>query len=1323
MDAIEQKRGKGKHKAGIDILAILSSPLILTLIAIIIFTLLIAEEVEAQNATIAYRATNNCGAANGLFCPKIVDWNDIAQFGTLGAQVNLTTLGDQVQTMVLKQSPVKNKKILVVKTFNGTLHSYVCATGNCLSATDWYQTNQIAVVETPAQHNNSRNFDLEFESLTGDALLVWGPNAPSQSGTTCELRYKVLPYDEVDFNTTNSPDNCLDITRMDRNPQISWVEMSRNPNNRSQEIAMIATNLSAVEGGAYAFIWNGSAFANQLEISVAMTAAVAHSRKAVAVVYAADNSSAMFAAGTGATGNVNTTEWNLTGTSGPGYNARGTIDMSAAAAGSDVGFIVMKADPSTDDILMATEDANSGGGMSTAYWSGAAWTLTAAIDAAVDAVATRVVDVDWNNTNSNASLLWDTDTTGNRISLRFCQPQCSGVTGTVANHNQTTGAWLTLYRNPYAGNNLNNITIMGLKLGSSFDLGILLYNGSSNGTRSNWFNMSGTYVTKTANATNVEAYSLAWVSSNTSYIPDTNAPTWKFPVTNQTIIYKNQFVDFNMTWEDNRNLSGFFFSINQTGAFVNDSFVAFSGQSNISGASKQITADPGTVIEWRFGANDTRNPNFNWSDVMRFVVSTRPGYLNGTLLLPQGRTDVTQNTSFTLRANVTCISFDGQPATCGNVTGTALYNATNMTIFISYINTTSPGEIKFANSSNGGLSWSTTRITNRPSGATAFTLEGPTSLFAVDDKTIFLTYNNYSTAGPVSSFVIANSSNGGQSWDTSPFGGALILGLSGANASLHALDQKTVYLSFYNVSGRDLIFANSSNGGATVSTRMVADGDDVGLYNSIYAVDKNTIYISYFKETSSIPTGALMFANSSNGGLSWSNQTVDGTAGVGSFNSIAAPDKNTIYISYLIDTTGSTLDNLRVSNSSNGGRSWTVTTVDGNDTAGRYTSIKAFNRTSLFVSYQDYGALGGANTLKFARSVDGGASWALFTADVVLSTDVGYYSSIDAVDQNDMFIAYYDTTDGNLKIANSTNSGTNWNPRAIESDNNVGSFTSIKIVRDDTLPESYSNLSNGSTFYVIGNTTFSCAQELNTSTAQACQLNWTVNATGATDTTGSKYQFNVRFDSNYSITSKAEIYPPAVNPPSLPPAVAPNYTNISTVNITATFVATAISCIWGNESVNVKFGATDPGKNGINATMNSGNNESGDSVAPFRENGTFYNITNDPLATNAVNISIVGSGFLSGTNRIEIKNITWRSNSSTSGTDSNWSNDENNNTAIRMNETITTDGTDQTPDPEDLLLNLTVGTTGWYKFWINVPDSQIAGTYTGNYTTVCYSAS
>ena len=102
---------------------------------------------------------------------------------------------------------------------------------------------------------------------------------------------------------------------------------------------------------------------------------------------------------------------------------------------------------------------------------------------------------------------------------------------------------------------------------------------------------------------------------------DAQAPQWSDAQKNKTTIYQNNYVKFTANWTDDIDLAGYIFSINQTGTWVNSSFTPFSGTSNTSENTTQITATAGTTVEWRFYANDTSD-NGNVTDIQSFVVSS-----------------------------------------------------------------------------------------------------------------------------------------------------------------------------------------------------------------------------------------------------------------------------------------------------------------------------------------------------------------------------------------------------------------------------------------------------------------------------------------------------------------------------------------------------------------------------------------------------------------------------------------------------------------------------------------------------------------------------
>lgn len=104
-----------------------------------------------------------------------------------------------------------------------------------------------------------------------------------------------------------------------------------------------------------------------------------------------------------------------------------------------------------------------------------------------------------------------------------------------------------------------------------------------------------------------------------TYEPDTDPPEWSDPQTNRTLIHQNDTVRFTANWMDNWGLAGAVFAINQSGSWVNSSYVPFSGTANISENITVITAAPGSTVQWRFYANDTAD-NWNATAVQSFIV-------------------------------------------------------------------------------------------------------------------------------------------------------------------------------------------------------------------------------------------------------------------------------------------------------------------------------------------------------------------------------------------------------------------------------------------------------------------------------------------------------------------------------------------------------------------------------------------------------------------------------------------------------------------------------------------------------------------------------
>jgi len=93
---------------------------------------------------------------------------------------------------------------------------------------------------------------------------------------------------------------------------------------------------------------------------------------------------------------------------------------------------------------------------------------------------------------------------------------------------------------------------------------------------------------------------------------DTISPTYSNTGTNTTVA--GQPCQFSVLWNDNVNVSGFIFGTNNTGAWVNDTWVSFTVFYNSTAAWSNVTKTLNStihiVIQWQIWANDTSN---NWN--------------------------------------------------------------------------------------------------------------------------------------------------------------------------------------------------------------------------------------------------------------------------------------------------------------------------------------------------------------------------------------------------------------------------------------------------------------------------------------------------------------------------------------------------------------------------------------------------------------------------------------------------------------------------------------------------------------------------------------
>lgn len=333
-------------------------------------------------------------------------------------------------------------------------------------------------------------------------------------------------------------------------------------------------------------------------------------------------------------------------------------------------------------------------------------------------------------------------------------------------------------------------------------------------------------------------------------------------------------------------------------------------------------------------------------------------------------------------------------------------------VFISYFDAMF-GHTKFANSSDGAITWTNKRIdtsANTTGNPSALAIRPKGSLF--DIAVVYQDLDNlHAKKSPDSGVTWADPAT------MQPHSASTVLHHCSLAAGTGTDD--TYYASYYaqGAVGGKLWFAKSSDGGGDWSAGTGVDlaTEDVGKFNSI-AVSGKAVFIAYQNSTS----GKIVMTNMITGETGWkmppapvgntSATTLGGT-------SVAATDAANVYVVYFDD-----FANLAFAKSSNGGGSFFAPSVV-NSSAGISPSI-AISAGAIYVSH--FHAASG--DLLFTRSDDLGATW--INPPVVVDKGLGPNqsgkSTSIAVDGTSVYIAYYDATNGDLKVAKSIDNGDTW---------------------------------------------------------------------------------------------------------------------------------------------------------------------------------------------------------------------------------------------------------------------------------------------------------
>ncbi|TLZ59602.1 MAG: hypothetical protein E6K13_09580, partial [Methanobacteriota archaeon] len=388
-------------------------------------------------ATAAYRSITGTNTVNS---PKTRIWDGSAW----SAETEQATAGSPIRGVRMAWSPiVSGTRTIVTVSDDGWLDAYVCTPG-CTT------TNNIGQVWSAAPGTPQKRFDVAYEQLSGDVLLVYGVLSAS---ATRDLAYKTYS------GGSWSAEQYIDDTAHATDIQYSLVLLASKKG--SDQIGLLGGDTTNSDVNAW--IWDGSSFGSYVEI----TPNAQNPDQEEGAIAWESNSGELLAvsAQSGSTSIVSrqfTTSWSATVTVG-------------CADRDPVHWLALKANPlsTANDMVLVTGDDNPQ--LSTCYWTGSAW-ANAHLQIGGASTSARNFDFAWEDTGNKGLLVYGASS-GQITRKTFTAPDTWGAaTNTAMGSNGHP--WVQLRTNPFPGAGATKI--LGAVMETTVDsLGAIKWDGTT----------------------------------------------------------------------------------------------------------------------------------------------------------------------------------------------------------------------------------------------------------------------------------------------------------------------------------------------------------------------------------------------------------------------------------------------------------------------------------------------------------------------------------------------------------------------------------------------------------------------------------------------------------------------------------------------------------------------------------------------------------------------------------------------------------------------------------------------------------------------------
>jgi hypothetical protein len=308
-------------------------------------------------------------------------------------------------------------------------------------------------------------------------------------------------------------------------------------------------------------------------------------------------------------------------------------------------------------------------------------------------------------------------------------------------------------------------------------------------------------------------------------------------------------------------------------------------------------------------------------------------------------------------------------------------------------------EVYYKRSTDGGVSWTTKRLTYDPDGS-AF----PDIAVATNNH-IHVVWQAY-TLGNYEIYY-KRSINGGAAWTTKRLtytsGSSVSPAIAtDSNNHIHVVWHEGVPGSY------EIYYKKSTNGGTSWSTKRLTynSGDS---YSPAITVDSNNqIHVAWTDRTPG--NWEIYYKKSTNGGATWTAKRLTYNSGSSSNPAIAAGSNNHIQVVWEDKTHGNT--EIYYKKSTNGGGAWTTKRLSYNSGVSTGPDIAVDLNNNLHVAWMDYTPINAEIYNK--RSTDGGASWT--TTRLTWNSGQSYYPAIGVDSDNNIHVVWWDRTPGNSEI-------------------------------------------------------------------------------------------------------------------------------------------------------------------------------------------------------------------------------------------------------------------------------------------------------------------